>query len=361
MLALALSACNSGVESSEMTTIPLGIVSPLSGDAAIYGEEMQNIFEYALPALNEAAAANGYQFELVYEDGQCDGALASTAAQKLADFDGVEFMIGGVCSSESLGLAPLLEENGMLSLSATSSSPELRGASDYLFSLSYSDDGVGMEIARQLSEFDTIAILSEQNDYTLAMLEVVQSHLGENTEILLLEEYVKGETNFRNSLEKIQAAGAEAIFLNPNIGTAPVAIATQMEEIGGWDEVLISQFAFGTEVPAMDLDVTDGLIVVDAPRVDSEDFLAMVAEVTETQGAVDAIGNYYVASTYDALMILTDLIMEHDADVDAVRNALATESFDGYLGSGLSFDGETFVQGVGTANFEIRDGELLNL
>lgn len=362
VLALALGACSSGSGSSDLTLVSLGIVSPLSGDAAVFGEEMQHVFEYALPTLNEVAAAQGYQFELVYEDGQCDGAMAATAVQKLADFDNVEFIIGGVCSSESLAIAPLLEENGMLALSSTSSSPELRGASEYLFSLSYSDDGVGKEIAHQLSEYSTVAILSEQSEYSQAMLAVVQDNIGDDTEVIYLEEYEGGQTNFRNSLEKLQAVGAEAIFINPNVGAAPTAIATQMEEIGAWDGFMISQFAMGTDdIVSLDLDAMDGLMVVDAPRPDATTFLSMVDEITNTQGSVENIGNYYVAATYDALMILTDLIMEHDGDVAAVQAALSSGNFEGYLGDNLSFGGETFVQGVGTANFEIRDGELLSL
>jgi ABC-type branched-subunit amino acid transport system substrate-binding protein len=250
----------------------------------------------------------------------------------------------------------------MLALSATSSSPELWDINDRFFSLSYSDDGIGLEIANQLSQYDTVAILSEQNDYNQAMLDVVLSNLSEDTEVIFDEQYVKGETNLRNDLEKLQAAGADAIFFNPNIGATAEAMATQMDEIGGWDSYMVTTFAMATDdVVSKDLDAMDGLVVVDAPRADDADFLMFVDEVVATQGTVDNLGNYYVAAIHDALYILTDLIMEHDGDVEAVRTELATGSFDGYLGSGLSFDGETFVQGVGTANFEVRDGELLSL
>jgi len=92
--------------SKTLTTVKIGVVAPFSGDAAAFGEEIQRILDFELDTINAKAKSNGYQFELVYEDGKCNGAESNAAFQKLTDVDGVKFILGGACSSESLPMWP---------------------------------------------------------------------------------------------------------------------------------------------------------------------------------------------------------------------------------------------------------------
>ena len=69
----------------EQPKIKIGALLPLSGDAAAYGENVKQGIELALKGTN---------FEVIYEDGKCEGPDAVTAIQKLINLDGVVGVIG---------------------------------------------------------------------------------------------------------------------------------------------------------------------------------------------------------------------------------------------------------------------------
>ncbi len=362
---LVLSACaQTEMESAANgNTVKIGVVIPLSGDAAAFGLEVQRVLDAELPLLNELYAEEGYRFELVYEDGKCSGPEAGNAFQKLTDVDDVHFIVGGACSSESLAMVSLLEEKNVVLLSPTSSSPELIDSSDNFFSFSYNDNVIGEAVADELGQYKTVAIITEQNDYNVALLDVVNRTLEERypeTKIVANESFVKGGTEFRNSLQKIKTANPEVVFLNPNVGMTATALVRQLGELSDWHPNRVATFAFaGQETLGLGAAV-EGTIVLDAPTVTNEKLLLRKAAIVEEKGTLDNLGGYFTASTLDLLTILTQLIVEHDADPADVRTALAEEHFQGYLGD-IYFGGENFIQNVSAARFTVANGELTEL
>ncbi len=98
---------------AEKGPIKIGFISALTGGAAAYGETEKNVVELALKEINDSGELNR-KLEAVYEDGKCDGKEAVTAAQKLINIDKVKIILGGGCSSETLGAAPLAEANKVI-------------------------------------------------------------------------------------------------------------------------------------------------------------------------------------------------------------------------------------------------------
>lgn len=326
----------------------------MTGDAAVYGEEMKHVLDYQLAIVNENT--QGYQFELIYEDGQC-GAGATSAFQKLTDVDGVSFVLGGACSSETLAFAPLLAEKNVVAVSPLSSSPELVGASSNLVSLSYSDAGVGEGIADQMKGFNKVAFLTEQNDYNIALYDTVMASLeGSGVEVVADETVEKGATDFRNALQKIKSAEPEAVFFNINVGVTAETLLKQLFEIEGWNITRIGTFTMmDDDYISLNPEVMEGFIVVDTPKTNSPEFLAVQETITTTQGSVENIGAYYTASTLDALTVLTTAIMNADADPVRTLAEIRSGSFKGYIGT-IVFGDETFVQGIGTATYVVKNG-----
>jgi len=354
----ALSACNPRTEMANSNVIKIGVIGPMSGDAAGYGEESQRVLDYTLPLLNERVQDQGYRFELVYEDGQCDGVAAASAFQKLLDVDRVSFVIGGFCSSESLAIAPLLKEDNALAISAGSSNPALEGLNPNFFSLSYSDADAGVEIAHQLSQYDKVALLTEQNDYNLGLRDVVQKNLSESaSQVVLNEEFAKGGTEFRNQLQKIKNSGAEVVFLSPNAGATAASMVRQLAEIQDWSLPVVSQASFLSEdVYGVAPDfMTAHATVVDAPQVTDPAFQAYSDAIVASKGTLNNLGSYYTASYADALNILADVIIASKGDVKTARDMISSGNFKGFVGD-IHFGGHTFVQNIPTAVFKFQDG-----
>ncbi len=359
-MALALTACSGPASStSDSGAIKIGVVAPMTGDAAVYGQQMQAILDYALVQVNAQYLASGTQFELVYEDGQC-GTGAATAFQKLSDVDGVKYVIGGACSSESLALAPLLLEKEVLALSSLSSSPELNGVSPNFMSLSYSDSGVADGIALEMSKYTKVAFLNEQNDYNMAFHDNVWQALQSysTVEVVADETVDKGATDFRNALQKIKEANPEIVFFNTNVGVTSESMLKQLAELSDWKVAKIGTFpVMDEDYIALAPEMMEGMVAVDTPKVNTPEFKAMSdAVLAANPGAtLDDLGAYYTASTYDALTTLAKAIFDGKHTYANVLNELQTGSFSGYIGS-IRFDSNTFVQGIGTAVYKVVDG-----
>ena len=52
--------------------LKLGVIMPLSGDAAIYGDNELKGVQIAVSEINAAGGVDGAQIELVVEDGKCN-------------------------------------------------------------------------------------------------------------------------------------------------------------------------------------------------------------------------------------------------------------------------------------------------
>ena len=91
--------------------IKIGYIGPLTGDVAYIGEGVGNTVQLAVEEVNAAGGINGKKIKLILEDGKCNNKDAANAANKLVYVDKVGFIIGGGCSSETLGAAPIVENS----------------------------------------------------------------------------------------------------------------------------------------------------------------------------------------------------------------------------------------------------------
>src|SRR3989338_10803774 len=114
---MLLSSCSteqSKQNSGNVKVYRIGSVVPLTGEGAVYGIPVQRVEQKAVADLNEKWASKNMKLEVVYEDGNCNGRDALTASQNLVNLKNAKIIIGGTCSSETLGMAPFTEENKVL-------------------------------------------------------------------------------------------------------------------------------------------------------------------------------------------------------------------------------------------------------
>ena len=157
-------------EEPEEDTSPIvvGFISPLTGDAATYGEPGQKVTQLAVAEINNAGGINGRELQVIYEDGKCNGKDAASAMQKLVNVDKVQAVLGGFCSGESLAAAPIANANKVLLFSPGSSSPDLTEAGPYFFRNYPSDESQGKvlaEVAYNTKEWKKVGVIQEQLDY----------------------------------------------------------------------------------------------------------------------------------------------------------------------------------------------------
>src|SRR3989338_8967946 len=132
-------------------SVKIGVVVPLTGNKAAYGIPLRRAAELALEEINMGGGIAGKPLEAVWEDGKCEAKDATAAAQKLINVDGVKIIFGGVCSSETLAMAPLTEAAKVLVVSPSATSPDITAAGDYIFRTAPSDAAAGSVAAEYAS------------------------------------------------------------------------------------------------------------------------------------------------------------------------------------------------------------------
>ncbi|MDO8624943.1 MAG: ABC transporter substrate-binding protein, partial [Candidatus Diapherotrites archaeon] len=110
----------------------IGVLTPLSGQLANYGIGTKNAIELAVQKIDSEASTGDASLRIIFEDSPCDPTTALTAVNKLWSVDHVDAVIGPMCSSELLAIAPFVESHRLLTLTSATS-PDVTAAGDYVF------------------------------------------------------------------------------------------------------------------------------------------------------------------------------------------------------------------------------------
>lgn len=341
--------------------IQIGVILPLSGDAGAYGEPISNGIRIAIKEVNDAGGIDGRQIQGIFEDGKCDGQAAVSAAQKLVNVDGVKFLIDGVCSSEVLASAPIVDAAKAVTLSPGATSPKISGISPYVLRNAPSDAGRGVAIADLLAKsFKSPAIISEKTDYAQGLHDTYLAELNKlGFKVVADETFDTNATDFRSILLKIKTANPDAVFLNPQTPQNLVRLATQARTMGINAQFFASEFndpiVTGAGKP------TDGMIIAVAPGLSSQGKGGDLLKAYKAAYSADATYPYYVGAAYDDLKLLAQAIGQVGEDPSKVKDYLhSLKSYEGTIGT-YSFDSNGDIVGISFVFQKVLGGKAVNL
>lgn len=144
--------CSHGRHSDD---IRIGVIIPLSGEAAIYGKMLQ---KGLLVAQKEYNNSHNTQVVLLFEDSKAEPKLAVNAINKLISTDNVRFIIGDMFTNTTLAIAPIAQRNNVILLSPTGSSNEISKMGDCIFRIYPSE----IEEGKALGQFFNCHFLNEK-------------------------------------------------------------------------------------------------------------------------------------------------------------------------------------------------------
>jgi branched-chain amino acid transport system substrate-binding protein len=290
-------------------TIKIGFIGPLTGDGAIYGEPFQKTVELAVSEINATGGIDGKQIQIIYEDGKCDGQDGASAAQKLVSVDGVQAIIGGLCSGETIPAVPIAAAGKVVMLS-DASSPKLTGISPYFFRDYPSDDSQGKvlaDAAYNTKHWRTVAILQEQTDYAAGVADAFSQEFQKLGGKIINEQYVTDTTDFRSSLLKLKSQNPDALFLDPN-GTADAPIILEQMSVLQWSPPLLVNDSVATDAKTVSADATalEGALTAQfVPNTSNPKFQHLLSAYKAKYG-IDLASQDYGQAEYDAVYLLAD-------------------------------------------------------
>lgn len=337
--------------------IKIGFIGPLSGDAAAYGATEKNATEMALAKIHQMPEYSGMQVDIVYEDGKCNGKDAASAAQKLISIDQVQVILGGVCSAETLGAAPVAEASKVLLFSAFSSAPAITNAGDYVFRNSVSDNDSGTIDADMLaSKYKKVAIISEATDYSAGVRQVILDSLAKKgVQVVDDESYQGGTKDFRTILSKVKAANPDAVYFNP--GTSPQAaglLIKQARDLGITAPAYFNFFMGNKDTEAIAGKSAEGVVFSDFAGIASSSKW-LISDYKNAYGS-DPANESELGSAYDRVFIVLQAIKAVGYDATKIKDYLyAMTDYPGTIGT-YRFDKNGDMVGTGFSHFIIKDG-----
>lgn len=306
--------------------VKIGVVLPLTGDAAVYGEPGRNILQMAADEINAKGGINGNKMQLIVEDGKCDGKDAANAASKLINVDHVKVIMGGFCSSESLAIEPIAAQNKVAELSFGSSSPKLTGISPY-FARNYPSDAkqgtVLADIAYKDKSWKNVAFIQEQTDYALGVYSAFDEQFKTDGGKTTDEQFPTETTDFRSIVSKVQGENPDAVFLSTQTPATAARILTQMSQLGWQPKLMVADTVPGDpDTVAAQKTMLEGALTAEF-GVDPNNarFKAMVDNYQKKYGKVPPYQGY-AQTEYDAPYLIHDAIAAVGLDGQKVANWL---------------------------------------
>jgi len=314
--------------------IKIGVMLPLSGDVASYGLLVQKSLELAKKDLGMD------NVELIYEDSLCEGTAAATAINKLISIDGVQAVVGELCSGATLAAAPIAERNKVVLISPSSTSPDLTEAGDYIFRTIPSDTLQGAFGAKLVYDkgYRKLAVLYGNEEYGLGFNNVLKESFGAlGGEVVISETFERGTVDMRTQLTKIKSAEPEVIYIISNSLNSTVAALKQIKELG-LEVVLIGSEGLKSEDVVSGAGETAEGLIVTSVSVGTTGFIEKHRlEYNEDPGA-------FGAQVYDILKAL-DLAFEQGAKTGTeIKDKLYEIEFDGASGH-IKFDANGDILG----------------
>ncbi|MGE0716368.1 MAG: branched-chain amino acid ABC transporter substrate-binding protein [Alphaproteobacteria bacterium] len=214
---VALAAVSASAAAAE---IVIATVGPMTGQDAIFGEQLRRGAALAVEAVNAAGGVLGRTVRLEVGDDACDPKQAVAEAHRIAARK-VALVAGHYCSSSSIPAAPIYHEAGILQITPASTAPALtddahkRGWRTVF--RTYGRDDAQAKVAGRLllDRFPgaAIAILHDKTSYGRGLADETRAVLrkaGRNE--AMYEAINRGERDFTALVTRMKAARIGVIY-----------------------------------------------------------------------------------------------------------------------------------------------------
>ena len=354
LLAVLVMSCDS--DSDE--PFKIGAMDALTGVAESYGNPLLQAKLMAVEEINAAGGIDGRMLELIVEDSKCAAQDAITAYNKLTDVDGVKIILGATCSGAMLGAAPRAEEDGVVLLSASATSPDIATAGDYIFRTAINDLQLGTDIGNTLwtDGVRSIATITESTDYAEGARRTAVARFEQlGGTVVAAESFSPEVLDFRSQLTKLFEQVPDALLLAAQGEASGGTIIKQARELG-YDGPIYSEIVpTAPEALSIAGEAATGLkAVVPNPDLASAAGVEFLEKFRERYG-VPASLPWFQGSAYDDVYIAAECLKQTDDDQDAdgFRDCLYGLTWSGAIGDNYSFDENGDVVGLSNVVVEV--------
>ncbi|WP_425358754.1 branched-chain amino acid ABC transporter substrate-binding protein [Aminobacter aminovorans] len=221
--------------------ITIGLVAPLTGPVAAYGDQVKNGAQAAVDVINEKGGILGEKIVLKLADDAGDPKQGVSAANLLVG-EGVKYVVGPVTSGVAIPASDVFAENGILMVTPTATAPDLtaRGLTNVLRTCGRDDQQAEVAAAYVLKNMKDkrVAVIDDKGTYGKGLAEAFKKAInaGGLTEVQQ-NSLNPGEKDLSALITRLKADNAEVIYFggyHPEGGL----LARQLKD-GGVNAVII--------------------------------------------------------------------------------------------------------------------------
>jgi len=317
--------------------INVGVIVPLTGNTASFGEDCKNGINLAYEDSNRT------NVHLIFEDskGTKEGTLS--AFQKLSTTNNISIAIGEISGSNTLPITDLAQSNKILLLAPLSTHKNTTDAGDYVFKFNEDVEKqvtfISSHLYNDLNISKVAVIYSTTNETLVIAKDTFENDsMLHNKKITTIESFKDGDTDFKTQLLRIKSSGADALVL---LGF-PVEGALILKQA---KELDLNIFVIGLSVlnnPEVfklgGENATNGLNIVSISFSCNDENTITGAYCKEYKAKYKMDPRYQGGYCYDTLKIVLDIMKtENTTNVEIIKNKLKYIDYNGVSGE-IKFD-----------------------
>ena len=320
-------------------TIKIALAGPVTGAVAQYGEMQFIGAKMAIEQINKAGGVNGAMLEGVVYDDACDPKQAVAVANKIVN-DEVKYVVGHLCSSSTQPASDIYEDEGILMITAASTSPEITARGYQLVFRTIGLDSLqgptaGNFIADHVKP-KTIAVIHDKQQYGEGIATAVKQTLeSKGHKVALFEGINAGDKDFSAMIAKLKQANVDFVYYggyHPELGL----LLRQSAEKGLKAKFMGPEGVGNKELSAIAGPASEGLLVTLPKSFDQDPKNQALVEAFKAKKE-DPSGPF-VFPAYAAVQVMAEGMKKAGStDTAKVAEALRANSFDTPTGS-LAFD-----------------------
>lgn len=285
--------------------IKIGVIGPLTGPYAIYGNAALYGAQIAAEEIN---ALGGLQFVIEGQDDEGDGEKGVNAYNALLD-GGTKVILGTVTSGSCIAVSAVAFEERVFMLTPSASADLVIADKDNIFQVCFKDSAQGSASAQYIFDNklgEKVGIIyNNAIDYSIGICETFKARAAELGMEIVAESAFSDDSNadFSVQVAAMKEAGADVVFL-PIYYTPASMILTQAKAVDyapiffgvdGMDGIL------GLE--GFDKSLAEGVMLLTPFSADAEDeqTKSFVAKYQELHGEIP---NQFAADAYDGMYAL---------------------------------------------------------
>jgi len=214
---LAIGATTGGALAAD--GIKVGVLLPLTGSQAKFGEIEKRSYEMAAAEINAKGGVNGKKIELLFEDDTGKPDVGRSGVEKLISREKVPVITGGYSSSVTAAAAPVAQQFKVPFVICTGSADDVTEKGyDYVFRVnppaSEYPNAVKSFLHEVGKDVKTIALLYENSAFGQSSSKSFEADaVALGLKIVVKEGYQAGAIDFKPILTKVKAANPDMIYM----------------------------------------------------------------------------------------------------------------------------------------------------